>query len=250
MGAWLLCACADSAEQSEQPSLRAHGDAELAAMHILPSTLQFNSAVQVAVLHVREAGDPGELTLFAEIRRELQQLAPMGETILSWVADETLELSLNADEDKLAANVHALVWRFVELTFIPESIPKERIDTLWFDTLDLKSKLAATFKYGGDDTERAKTAYYFAPAYNALASLQVIAAAASHRSLSELSYRNAAETNQLLVGSGEGDDLGMLSDWVAAETPGSASARDKLDKDPIIYSIRRSRDEQQHALER
>lgn len=253
LGAWLLCACAGSGDegQSAQPSLRAHRDAESAAKHILPDTLRFNSAVQAAVLRVRDADDLEERTLFDEIRVELQQLTAAGETILSWVADETLELTLNADEDTLAANVHARIWRFAELfTFPMESIPRERVGTLWFDTVDLTSELAASFKYGRDDTKRAKTAYYFAPAYNVLTSLQVIAAAASNRTLSDSSYRMATETNRLLVGNGEGDDLGMLSEWVAAETPGSASTRAKLDKDPIIYSIRRSLQEQQHALER
>jgi hypothetical protein len=231
--------------------LRAHGDAERAAKQILPDTLRFNSAVQAAVLRVRDADDLDERTLFDELHHELLQLTAAEETVLSWVADETLNLMLNAEEDTLAANVHALIWRFAELiTFPRESIPRERIGTLWFDTVDLTSELAANFKYGGDDTERAKTAYYFAPAYNALASLRVIAAAASNRTLSDSSYRMATETNRLLVGNGEGDDLGMLSEWVAAETPGSASTRAKLDKDPIIYSIRRSLDEQQHALER
>ena len=253
VGVWLLCACADGgdgAEQSAQPSLRAYGDAELAAKHVLPDTLRLNSAVQTAVLRVRENGDQDELTLFDEIRAEMQQLAPAGETILTWVAMETLELTLKADEDELAANVHALIWRFADLLrYPPDSISKDHIDSLWLDTVDMASELTAKFKYGADDAERAKLAYYFAPAYNALTSLRVTAAAAGKKVLSDSTYRSAAEINQLLVGSGEGDDLGMLSEWVAAETPGSADARAKLDKDPVIYSIRRALDEQQHALE-
>jgi len=102
-----------------------------------------------------------------------------------------------------------------------------------------------------DRTDRKKTAYYFASAYNVVVSVEIFALAAagySRRTIEHV-YRDTIATNLHLIGSGEAGDLGYLSDWVVAQTAGSASARMKLDKDPIIYNVRRALEEQQHALE-
>jgi hypothetical protein len=82
------------------------------------------------------------------------------------------------------------------------------------DSRDYKSETWVFLS--GNWEDRKRTAYYFAPAFNTFG----LAAAGYRSSTIGVTYRDAIKTNLHLVGTGE--------------AAGTASAREKLDRDPII----------------
>jgi hypothetical protein len=246
----ILSACAngDAGADPSLPSTRL--DAKTAADATLGRALSLNSAVHSAFGRVEAGMEANEFLLHEEIRRSLQAVGLSNFHLFESAADEILEQMQLAEEDPLASRVYAVVLRFAELSSLPrENIPAARLADYLDDAQGLQSEVWAIIT--GDREDRKKAAYYFGPAYNVLVSTYVcaLALAGYSRGAIESTYRDAIETNQHLVGTGEAGDLGYLSDWVVAQTPGSASARVKLDKDPILYSIRRSLEEQQRALQ-
>jgi len=246
----ILSACA-SGDEGGEPSLPSTRlDAQTAADAILGRALTLNSEVHSAFDRAEADLEADEFLLYDEIRRSLQEIGISNFHLFESAAEEILEQMQMAEEEPLATRIYAIVLRFAELSSLPrESIPEPRLANYLDDAQQLHSEVWAIVT--DDSGDRTKAAYYFAPAYNVVASTYIfgLATAGYSRGAIEITYRSAIEANQHLVGTGEADDLGYLSDWVASQTPGGASARVKIDKDPILYSIRRSLEEQQRALE-
>jgi hypothetical protein len=245
----ILAACAER-DDAEQALLTSAVDVEAEAERLLRESMRLNSAVSTAFSQAKADLETDQFALFAQIDGALQEGTLPNNRVFDHAAEECLELAQRTEEVALAARVYAYITRFTELFSLPrESIPAQRLGTFLTDASKLSSELAVFLTF--DRPERNKAVYYFAPAYNVVQSIHICAYAAAgyRRSTVESVLLDTIDTNQYLVGGGEAGDVGYLSDWVAAQTAGSASTQTKLDKDPIIYSLRRSLEALQRALE-
>jgi len=247
----VLTACADTdGGESELALPGSPANAEAAAEGVLLASMTLNSVVNSAFGRVKADLEADPLALYGEIDRALQEQGRTRVEIIEAAARELLPLAQQAEEERLALDIYASVMRLAEVISSPrEGISWQRLGNYLDDATLIHSRLDV--KFYAESPERRRSAYYFAPAYNVVTSTQIVAMAADtfERSTIELVYKDAIEFNERLVGSGEADDLGYLSDWVASQTPGSASMREKNDKDPIVYSVRRALAEQQRALD-
>jgi hypothetical protein len=242
--------CGDGSDDVEQPLLTSPYDAESSAESSLHTALRFNSGVHSAFALVKEDVQSGSFVFYDELQRAVPETGASIEYTVERAAEQLLEQMLMAEDDQLAANVYAFLARFADLVSQPrESVPESLLGGFLSDAIKLRSELHV--KVSSQDPERKKRAYYFALAYNVVVNVSAYAHAVdgAPRSSIESGYRDAIQTNLYLVGTGKGENLGYLSGWIAQHTAGSASARTKYDKDPVVYGVRRALVEQQSALE-
>jgi hypothetical protein len=248
-----LSACSNGGEDMKQEPLlpSSPGKAESGADGMLHWTFVVTSAVHSAFGRVKDDVKPNEPLLFDEINSSFEQGIIPNDHIVESAAGEVLEQMQMTNKHELAAETYGLLSRFVELMSLPrESIQPRRLGKYLDDSISVASKMSVFLRWY-DDEDNKEPAYYFASAYNLVASTHILGLAAGGytKETIEGAITDEVETNQHLLGRGEASDPGFLSDWVAAQTPGSASAAMKLDKDPIVYAIRHFLEEQQQALE-
>jgi hypothetical protein len=249
-----MAGCADRDGEAVPPLLESPGDVKAAAEGVLNDALELNTAVHSAFGRVKAALESDSVVLFNEIDSALSPGSFTSSHALDRAAEDVLVQMAMTEKSERTAKLYALVRRFAELLSLGrENIPAPRLGDVLDDCVYVSSELEVevAFSADQDDDARMKSMYYSAPAYNVLVSTHIFALAAGgyNRRALESAYRNAVDTNLQLVGTGQGEDLGRLSEWIDAQTAGTASAREKYDKDPIVYSIRRALEQQQRALE-
>jgi hypothetical protein len=225
------------------------GNDDAFAGHGLWAVRQFNSAVHAAVARVKDEGQEGSFALYDGIQHELAQTGPSSALALETAAEEVLEHMLLTEEDQLAAKVYGFLLRSAELSSVPrEHVPTDRLARCVTESLRMKSAVSVILK--SKDADRKRRAYYFASAYNVVVNTHSFLLAAGGYPVRSLdgNYLDAIDANSYLVGTGEGDD-GYLSDWIAEQTAGPESAREKNDMNDVVQNLRLALEEQQHVLE-
>lgn len=249
----LPAACADAGDDDKQLPLlpSSSSNVEAAADAILYRVLEFDSAVYGAVARTKNELEGNQFALFDEINRSIGEGTVPETHIAQGAADELLEQMQMTTKDDLTVQTYALLSRFAEIFGLPrESISERRLALYLDDSIKVSSEMEVFLMWPSEHAPK-ENAYYFAPAYNFVMCTHIFALAAAGyvKTSIESTVRDALQTNQFLVGGGDADKPGYLSEWITAHTSGSASTAKKLDQDPILYSIRRAIDEQQRALE-
>jgi len=242
--AWLGAACAE--ESTDEQTLPLPGDAETAAMSVLRHTLAYHSAVTAAYGRVQGELETNRYALVDAIDESRDAV----EGDPARVTEELLEHMQSAVEDvKLVAEVYHLFRSYVDLVkdlrqYEVEPAPYD--DYLWSSIEQRAAMDAIITSLSPENSERA---YYLVPAYNMLAIMRLVLDASTTGDADDLraEISDAIQVNEYAVSSGA-DDLGALSLYVSSRYSGNASAREKNDADPVVYSIRRMLAEQRAAL--
>ena len=238
LGVCLVSGCASDDKTVEKivPQL----SAEEAADSALHASLKLMSTVHTVYADVKNELETNQFALVDGVTEALKDEPDT----LRDLQDELGAQLEGSGNEELSRNVVKQLYLFEELMASPHSkIGQGRLTTYADDDDNPYWRLDVILT--GDQTDDVKTAYYFAPAYNVLASTRVIALATIHASNSEIErfYKDVIATNQHLVGDADEKDLGRLHDFVSARIEGG------YDTDPVVYVIRRSLDEEQRAIE-
>lgn len=250
----ILSACAGNDTGMKQEPLLppSPGKADIGAEAMMHWTFVLSRAVHSTFGRVKDDVRANEYVLFDEISRSFEQGIVPNDHVVQNVAEEILEQMLMTDRPELAADSYGLVSRLVELLAIPrESVPPRRLGQYLDDSIKVASEMLVLLEWNDGEEDKKEPAYYFAAAYNVVVATHIFALAEAgySRETIESSIRDAITTNEHLVGGGATNEPGFLLDWVAAQTPGSASNAVKLDRDPVLFGIRHILEDQRRALE-
>lgn len=249
--AFVACVAAACANEGDgEQTLPLPGDVEVAATQILRHTLAYHSAATSTYSRVKGELEANRYVLLDELQREIEEGRHTVGGDLESVAEELLEHMQGAREDvKLVAEVYYLIQRYIALVSDPRAVEPEAYDEYLWDSIEQRAAMSAIVNpYAPESSERA---YYITPAYNFIAITRLVLYASRRGDASDVrsELTDAITTNRAAVGSGEDDELGLLSTYVTSRYAGDASAREKSDADPVVFSIRRMLAEQEATLE-
>jgi hypothetical protein len=246
--ACVAAACAT--EENGEQTLPLPGDVEVAANHILRHTLAYHSAATSTYSRVKGELEEDRYALVDELQREIEEGRHTVGGDLESVAEELLEHMQGAREDvKLVAEVYYLIQRYIDLVSDPHAAEPEAFDDYLWDSIEQRAEMSAIVNpLAPESSERA---YYITPAFNFIAITRLVLYASRRGDAGDVRAEidDAIKTNREAVGTGEADELGLLSTYVTSRYAGAASAREKNDADPVVYSLRRMLAEQEAALE-
>lgn len=246
--ACVAAACAN--EENGEQTLPLPGDVEVAANQLLRHTLAYHSAAISTYSQVKGELEDNRFALVDALQREIDESRFTVGGDLESVAEELLEHMQGAREDvKLVAEVYYLMQRYIDLLSDPHAAEPEAIDDYLWDSVDQRAAMSAIVNpHAPESSERA---YYMTPAFNFIAITRLVLFASRRGDAGDVrsEITDAIRTNRDAVGTGEADELGLLSTYVTSRYAGDASAREKNDADPVVYSIRRMLAEQEAALE-